>query len=126
MHTLLMNSQTCSVKPVFTKPDMGEDTLNLDEACFPPSQFYKGTEKQKQRRRTQVVWDTPSGFRSFMTARLILLAKLGLPLSHDEGVCCHACNNPACLNPNHLYLGDQSTNTEDSVYAGTHIHSPPE
>ena len=93
--------------------------IDLDTPCFPPLQFYKGSPNQRQRRRTQVVWDTPSGFRTFTTARLILLAHLRLPLSHDEGTCNHACNNPACLNPLHLYLGTQSENLEDAVAAGT-------
>lgn len=27
--------------------------------------------------------------------------------------CCHACNNPACSNPNHLYWGTRSENVDD-------------
>lgn len=32
----------------------------------------------------------------------------------------HKCNVPNCYNINHLYLGDRSQNTKDSVRAGTH------
>ena len=103
---------------------MGEDLLNLEEECFPPRRLFSGSEKQAQRKRIQVKADTPSGYRSHSAARLLLLAKLGLPLSHSEGVCCHACNNVSCLNPNHLYLGDQSSNIEDAVAAGTHQAGP--
>jgi hypothetical protein len=103
---------------------MGEDLLKLDEECYPPRRLFTGTAKQAQRKRTTVKADTPSGYRSHSTARLLLLAKLGLPLHHAEGVCCHACNNVSCLNPNHLYLGDQSSNIEDAVAAGTHQAGP--
>jgi hypothetical protein len=32
----------------------------------------------------------------------------------------HRCNTPACVNPDHLYLGTQSDNMKDAVAAGTH------
>jgi hypothetical protein len=32
----------------------------------------------------------------------------------------HKCNNTMCVNPEHLYLGTGSDNTNDSVLAGTH------
>ena len=34
----------------------------------------------------------------------------------------HTCNNANCVNPNHLYLGDDLDNRSDSVEAGTHYH----
>ena len=102
---------------------MGEDLLNLDEECFPPRRLFSGNPNQAKRKRTQVKADTPSGYRSYATARLLLLAKLGLPLHHTEGVCCHACNNESCLNPNHLYLGTQSDNLTDAALIDT-IHRP--
>ena len=33
---------------------------------------------------------------------------------------CHRCNHRLCFNPEHLYSGTQSDNTNDSVKAGTH------
>ena len=35
----------------------------------------------------------------------------------------HKCNNSLCCNPNHLYLGTLSDNSQDSIKAGTHVWS---
>ena len=32
---------------------------------------------------------------------------------------CHTCNNPSCINPNHLYEGTAYDNVKDSKIAGT-------
>ncbi len=32
----------------------------------------------------------------------------------------HRCNNHRCVNPEHLYVGDQFDNVRDNVYAGSH------
>lgn len=32
----------------------------------------------------------------------------------------HTCDNKKCVNPNHLYIGDHSDNTYDTVLRGTH------
>lgn len=34
-------------------------------------------------------------------------------------ILCHKCNNPACVNPDHLYAGTHKTNAEDRDAAGT-------
>ena len=56
--------------------------------------------------------------------RPILAHRLAWALHHkkeppQELSVCHACNNPPCCNPKHLYLGTAQDNTDDRKMAGT-------
>ena len=39
----------------------------------------------------------------------------------DGMLVCHSCDNPLCINPDHLWLGDTVANTQDKIMKGRSI-----
>jgi len=42
------------------------------------------------------------------------------PIPDGMGVC-HTCDNPPCVNPDHLFAGDQGVNLRDCTDKGRHV-----
>jgi hypothetical protein len=63
--------------------------------------------------------------KTYIVSRLSLCIFLKLKYN-DSWLACHndsLCGYTLCWNPLHLYVGDKSTNTYDSIKKGTHYKS---
>jgi HNH endonuclease len=61
------------------------------------------------------------GGRSELVHRAYYLAYR--KISNSSLFVLHKCNNPACFNPEHLYLGTNQDNMNDAVRNGTHYQT---
>ena len=56
---------------------------------------------------------------SHLVTRVVMERVSSIPLS-DAELMCHTCDIPRCVNPWHLYSGDDATNTADKISRGRH------
>lgn len=56
---------------------------------------------------------------SKLVTRYVAQRAMDVSLSVDELIC-HTCDTPRCVNPWHLYPGDDATNTADKLDRGRH------
>lgn len=63
---------------------------------------------------------TSVGGRSCLLHRKVYADAHGLDVFTMGGVVRHSCDNPRCINPDHLSLGTQSDNIQDAVRRGRH------
>jgi hypothetical protein len=64
-----------------------------------------------------VSFNTPNKRRTTTTAHRASYQTFVGPVQWDQ-VVCHRCDNPLCINPDHLFIGTQLENMEDMVAKG--------
>lgn len=93
------------------------DTAVGEHACWEWRGAKKNTPGQHYGiTTTKRVYNKPG--KMVCTSRLALFYKTYLwPV---DRIACHTCDNPSCVNPNHLYWGTDQDNAEDMTFRGRH------
>lgn len=68
---------------------------------------------------------TKQGYGKFSIGKKLYMAhRVSYKLTYgdfDQSLdCCHKCDNPRCVNPNHLFLGTTKDNMQDMLSKGRH------
>lgn len=61
-------------------------------------------------------------YKSYRAHRVVAALYFNFPLNSNLLVL-HKCNNPSCVNPNHLYISNQKDNMQDAVYSSRNKES---
>ena len=72
-----------------------------------------GSNKGKKARYGEI---TVNGNKYMATHAVLELS--GRPLSQEKPFACHSCDNPSCVNPDHLFWGTQQDNVNDMIKKG--------
>ncbi|MBT9167365.1 MAG: hypothetical protein DDT19_00694 [Syntrophomonadaceae bacterium] len=57
--------------------------------------------------------------RAYVAHRIAYIIQYGVELTSEQLVC-HTCDNPSCVNPDHLFVGTHHDNMQDSLKKGRH------
>jgi predicted XRE-type DNA-binding protein len=76
----------------------------------------------------QAATDEKGYGRFWLNGGMRLSHRVAYFLKHNEELSeefvLHKCDNPSCVNPNHLYTGDQQDNIDDAVERGRIVEPP--
>lgn len=61
--------------------------------------------------------------QAYVDGKTMSVPRLVLGLKKGDGLCaCHRCDNPACVNPAHLFIGTIADNNRDMMRKGRFVH----